>query len=225
MSLKALGNLVAEHFRKEGYTHDLLRVGMSVTVDPTPFLLAEGRLPIKSPETGGPLAIDRIGTLTAADGGTVLDRLYLPGDDESFLQIAIDQGLVSECRYFAQIDEILPASPEEWRFWIDPAAGLIGQPAFPSPVEQTQYLRAWARGAGHVSGIAFDETIRTIDTKGTPGSETRTHFAMLYGLDTGLSAPAPTEKWILVSHIRDGDEEWIAVHGGVTLNPSTLGIA
>ena len=109
--LKQATNIVRHKLSGEGYTPDRFRVGMGITLDPTPFILAGSATHVPMPE-GGPVSVAAVGT--AESGGTRLTRLYLPGG-QAFIQIhAGPDGMPDECRYFATIDEVAPADSAEW---------------------------------------------------------------------------------------------------------------
>src|SRR5690242_16574419 len=99
-SLAALANLVRYKLSGESYHHQLFRVGMTLTLDPTPFILAGTALKVKGPPPDAPAttSVSAVGTLDG--GGVTLIRLYL-GDGSGFLQLWVDQaGNAAECRFF-----------------------------------------------------------------------------------------------------------------------------
>ncbi len=187
---------------------------MTFPVDPAPFVLAAGATKVAPPEGSGMISVEALGLLS--DGSIALHRLYLPGR-RSFFQLHLDQaGTPDECRYFSQIDEVTPASQEEWGFWLDPAQGLIGWPQFQTKDGKT-YGRVWAPGGGRIEPRQQTETVQ--DVKGTT---TRTVMAMLYGGPTGAAPPAPDTEYILVSAINDGGQAWVEIHAGIDVNPAAL---
>ena len=60
------------------------RVGMTMPVDPSPFLLAAGLTKVQPPEGGGMISVEVVGLLR--DGAVLLHRLYLPGG-KTFFQL------------------------------------------------------------------------------------------------------------------------------------------
>src|SRR4029077_16189948 len=60
------------------------RVGMTLPVDPSPFLLAAGLTKVQPPEGRGMVSGEAVGVLR--DGGILLHRLYLPGG-KTFFQL------------------------------------------------------------------------------------------------------------------------------------------
>lgn len=218
--LQQAGNLLRHKLSGEAYTPDRFRVGMTLALDPTPFILAGGALKLPQPDAGsggGQVSVSAIGEVTS--GGAKLTRLYLP-DERSLVQLHLDAaGVPDECRLFGVIDEVAPADPAEWGVWLDPAEGLIGWPEFQTKDGKT-YARVWVPGDGRVPPRAITETI-----EGLNGSRTVQSQAMLYAAPTGLPDPAPPTEYIMVSAVQDGGRAWVEIRAGVDLNPATLQLA
>ena len=218
--LQQAGNLLRHKLSGEAYTPDRFRVGMTLALDPTPFILAGGALKLPQPDAGsgsGQVSVSAIGEVTS--GGTKLTRLYLP-DERTVVQLHLDAtGVPDECRLFGIIDEVAPTDPAEWGVWLDPAEGLIGWPEFQTKDGKT-YARVWAPGEARVSPRAITETI-----EGLNGSRTVQSQAMLYAAPTGLADPAPSTEYIMVSAVQDGSRAWVEIRAGIDLNPVTLQLA
>jgi hypothetical protein len=194
------------------------RVGMTVSIDPTPFLMAGDKLRVKPPtaSASGLASIDAVATLDS-DRAT-LHRLYLPGG-EAFYQLHLDdQGEVDECRYFAKLDEVQPATPDEWAFWLDEREGMIGWPEFETK-DGKRHGRIWSPGESKLPPIRFQEAIRHLD-----GTSHRTHDAMLYGTDTGLAAPAPATEYLMVAAVEGDAGARVELHVGIDINPASLSL-
>jgi hypothetical protein len=193
---------------------------MTLTLDPTPFILAAQATKVPVPDPGGSnllVSVEAIGTLGTGD--TRLTRLYLPGGTSFFqLHLAAD-GRPDECRFFGRVDEVSPADPAEWAFWLDPAEGLIGWPEFQTK-DGKLYPRAWAPGTSRIAPRAFDETIETLG-----GARSARHHAMLYAAPTGAAAPALTTEYILVAAVEADGQAWVEVHAGIDVNPAALSLA
>jgi hypothetical protein len=190
------------------------RVGMTFPVDPSPFLLAAGATKVKSPEAGGMISVEALGLIT--DGAVSLHRLYLPGREAFFMLHLGPDGTPDECRYFTLLDQITPASRDEWGFWLDPAEGMIGWPQFQTKDGKT-YDRVWAPGSGRVPPRQQVETVQDLS-----GTTQRKIQAMLYGARTGAAPPAPEVEYVLVCAVELGDEAWIEVYAGIDINPAAL---
>ena len=130
-----------------GSAESRFRVGMVLPVDPAPFLLAAGLTKIQPPDESGRVSVEAVGLLRY--GNVLLHRLYLPGG-RAFFQLHLGaDGRPDECRYFSQIDEVTPANPQEWGFWLDPNEGLIGWPTFPDQGRQALRTGLGARSDPH----------------------------------------------------------------------------
>jgi hypothetical protein len=190
------------------------RVGMTMPMDPTPFILAATSTKVTAPSGGGMISVEAVGLVQ--DGGVALHRLYVPGR-QGFFQLHLDAGgQPDECRYFSQIDEVAPATQDEWGFWLDPAQGMIGWPEFQTK-DGKIYGRVWAAGSTKVPPRQQSETIE--DLKGVT---TRTLQSMLYAAQTGAPAPAPPTEYILVTAVQAGGQAWVEIHAGLDISPSAL---
>lgn len=194
------------------------RIGMTVSIDPTPFLMAGDKLRVKQPEASasGLASIDAVAALDS--DRVTLHRLYLPGG-EAFYQIHLDdQGEVDECRYFTKLDEVQPATRDEWAFWLDEGEGMIGWPEFETK-DGSKHARIWSPGESKLPPIRFREAIKHLD-----GTAHRTLDAMLYGVDTGLAAPAPATEYLMVAAIEGDAGARVELHVGIDINPASLSL-
>lgn len=202
------------------YQPDLFRVGMPLTLDPAPFVLAEGVTKVTAPSAaagGGTIGVDAIGT--AADKAGTYHRLYLE-DEGAFFQLVLDpQGFPSECRYFKRIDEVQPADKEEWAFWLAKSDGMIGWPEFETKDGQA-YARAWSPGQAKVQPRTLTESIENLD-----GTVERKLHSMLYARKTGRADPAPAVEYLLVTAVDAQGQAWVELHAGIDINPSALSLS
>ena len=196
------------------YVASHFRVGMVLTADLSPFILAAGATKVVPPEASadGRITVAAVGRLDEAG----LVRLHLD-DRKGLFQLHLDaSGAPDECRYFTLIDEVAPADAGEWDVWLNPAEGMIGWPEFQAK-DGKLYQRVWSPGGTRIAPVAMAEVITTAE-----GSETIRQQAMLYGAPTGLAAPAPTTEYILVSAIERGGQAWVELRAGIDINPATL---
>ncbi|MBN8905014.1 MAG: DUF2491 family protein [Rhodospirillales bacterium] len=218
--LGVVGSLLRHKLSGEGYTPSKFRVGMTLALDPTPFILAAGSIKLPQPDSGsgsGQVSVSAVGRVVA--GNTQLVRLYLP-DDRSLVQLHLDPaGDPDECRLFGTIDEITPADPSEWGAWLDPNEGMIGWPTFQTKDGKT-YSRVWAPGDTRISPRVLTETV-----EGLSGTRTVQSQAMLYAAPTGGTDPAPTTEYIMVAALQVGGRAWVEIRAGIDLNPVTLQLA
>ena len=192
------------------------RLGMTFPIDPSPFLLAAGTTKVKPPESGAMISIEAIGLIT--DNGVALHRLYLPGRQAFFMLHLGRDGAPDECRYFSLLDQITPASQDEWGFWLDPAQGMIGWPQFQTK-DGKLYDRVWAPGGARVPPRQQVETVQDLS-----GTTQRRLQAMLYGAHTGAAPPAPGIEYVLVYAVEQNDEAWVEVCAGIDINPAALAL-
>jgi hypothetical protein len=218
--LKSAADIVRHKMSGERYTPSLFRVGMTLTLDPTPFILAAGATKVAVPDVAGGnqlVSVQAVGTVN--DGSTTLHRLYLP-ENRGFFQLHLDAaGNPDECRFFAPLDEINPGSPDEWGFWLDPQEGMIGWPEFQTK-DGKLYPRLWASGSGRTPPRNLNENIAEAERMRIRKSQ-----AMLYGAPTGLADPAPQAEYILVAAVEESGQAWIEVLAGIDINPAALSLS
>ena len=190
------------------------RVGMTMPVDPSPFLLAAGLTKVQPLEGSGMISVEVVGLLR--ESGVLLHRLYLPGG-KAFFQLHLGaDGQPDECRYFSRLDEVTPADNQEWGLWLDPAEGMIGWPSFQTK-DGKMYGRVWAPGNSRVPPRKMEETLQYVDR-----TEQRQLQMMLYGGPTGGTPPAPQTEYILVSAIEATGQAWVEIDAGIDINPAGL---
>jgi hypothetical protein len=220
-SLNTAGNILRQKISGETYTPSLFRVGMTLTLDPTPFILAASSTKVMEPtdvSAGGMLvSVTRVSTVS--DGAATLHRLYLP-EEKGFFQLHLNTaGQPDECRFFSLVDEVHPGSEDEWAFWLDPSEGMVGWPEFQTR-DGKVYPRLWTPGPSRVQPRTLYESVT--DVKDTTS---RTLHTMLYAAPTGAADPAPATEYIMVSAIEQGDQAWVEVHAGIDVNPAALSLA
>jgi len=190
------------------------RVGMTMPVDPSPFLLAAGSTKVQPPKGSGMISVEVVGLLR--DGAVLLHRLYLPGG-KAFFQLHLGAGgQPDECRYFSRVDEVTPADSQEWGLWLDPTQGMIGWPSFQTK-DGKMYGRVWGPSDSRIAPRKMEETLQLVDHV-----EQRQLQAMLYGGPTGGTPPAPETEYILVSAIEATGQAWVAIDAGIDINPAAL---
>jgi hypothetical protein len=190
------------------------RVGMTMPVDPSPFVLAAGLTKVQPLEGSGMISVEVVGLLR--EGSVLLHRLYLPGG-KAFFQFHLGaDGQPDECRYFSRLDEVTPADNQEWGLRLDPAEGMIGWPSFQTK-DGKMYGRVWAPSDSRVPPRKMGETLQFVDHV-----EQRQLQMMLYGGPTGGAPPAPQTEYILVSAIEATGQAWVEIDAGIDINPAAL---
>ncbi|WP_213380464.1 DUF2491 family protein [Allochromatium tepidum] len=207
---------------RAAYRPDWFRIGMTLPVDPSLFILAEPFTKLQAPRaaTGsGLVSVERLGEVKGP--GVTWYRLYVSGGD-AFFQVHPDaHGRPDECRYFSRLDEVVPADADEWGVWLDRDEGLIGWPEF-----QTQdgrlYGRLWSPGRTRLEPYALRETLGTAD-----GAEIEPirQQAMLYARATGAQPPAPGTEYLLVAANEQGAGAWVSLHVGIDIPVAGLNLS
>jgi len=218
-TLASAANMLRHKVSGKDYAPSRFRVGMTLTLDPTPFLLAAGSTHLSSPPGAGETtSVEEVGRIgDDAPGGLV--RLYLPGD-RAMLQLHLgENNEPDECRYFALLDEVTPADEAEWGAWLDPQEGMIGWPEFQTK-DGKLYARVWSPGRSRVQPRQLVEEVDS-----APGRRTVTSQTMLYAAPTGLPMPAPQTEYILVAAVEDGGQAWVEIRAGLDINPASLSLA
>ena len=199
------------------YRPDWFRVGMTIPVDPTPFILAANVTHVQALEdvtASGLISVEAVGEVSTDE--VRWHRLYLPGG-QCFFQVHLDaEGQPDECRYFSLLDEVVPPSQEEWAFWLDAAEGAIGWPEFQTK-DGKVYTRVWAHGNARVAPRVLTESL----TNAT-GTTSRVRQAMLYAAPTGAAAPAPPTEYMLVAAAEQADQAWVEIFAGIDVNIGML---
>ena len=202
------------------YRPKWFRIGMTLPLDPSLFILAAQSTHIRPPDGlsgSGLVSVEFLGQVQS--GEIVWHRLY-PQGESCFFQVHLDRhGNPDECRYFSKLDEVTPASEAEWAFWLDETEGQIGWPEFQTK-DGELYQRIQSPGSHRVAPPSQQETLIT-DT----GESTRSHVATLYGAATGASEPAPQTEYMLVTAIDDGTRAWVAIYAGVDVSVSSLNLS
>lgn len=218
-TLSSAAGMLRHKASGEAYVPSRFRVGMTLRLDPAPFLLAAGSTHVLHPPSAGEtVSVQEVGRI-GENGGRGLVRLYLPGD-RAMMQLHLGPGHEpDECRYFALLDEVTPADEAEWGAWLDPREGMIGWPEFQTR-DGKLYARAWSPGRSRIQPRQLVEEVESAS-----GRRTVTSQAMLYAAPTGLSAPAPQTEYILVSAVEDGGQAWVEIRAGLDVNPASLSLA
>ncbi len=146
----------------EGYTPEHFRVGMTLTCDPTPFLLAAGATKVPAPDTGGGNLLTNVQGRRPgrARGRRSCCGCTCPAGAACSSCIWTAPATRTNAGIFGLIDEVMPADASEWGAWLDPAEGMIGWPEFQTK-DGKIYGRAWAPGPGRIPPGVLPETIET----------------------------------------------------------------
>ena len=209
------------------------RIGMVLTLDPTPFILGGAALRIKQPDLDTTDSVVAVGQLSGLNAGASksIYRLYF-GDRSNWLNVvASDSGDVEECRFFQTLDEVHPANAAEWEFWLGAADGYIGYPQFQTR-DGTMWTRHWNQGQTRIAPLEVREVVRSLEGH-VQTSLTRKHTTMLYSRATELTDPCPTGEFLMVSAIETGasgrpgasSHACIQMSVGIDINEASLSLS
>ena len=150
-------------------------------------------------------------------------------DGTSFLRVVADGYTVKEVSLFTNRDEIIPATAEDWEFWLGKyqatetgsalvEAGLIGWPQFQiDGAPPIIYNRTWSPFSEGIEPVSFQETIMGLD--GT--SFVVNHEGMEYSRNLTADANGTTES-LLVSLAQTTDTASVNIYVGVSINVKEL---
>ena len=200
-----------------------LHLDALIELDQTLFILAgDGQLK---------LAFPGIRNVVAAMGYMRLDQwivrhFYLhserDAEEQSVLRIVTEgdkNPAVTECRLFRSLDEVYPASNEEWDFWLSEQDGSIGLAQFQTQ-DGTLYDRLWdADNPARIAPYLFQEKIY-LDRYGTQ-IKSVSHQSMVYGRQA-VADPLVNEYILLSLEEENFNEARINILVGIDLEPRAI---
>lgn len=197
-----------------------LRLNGLVDVDETDFILAGSDLLTRHP--GERLIVRAVGRAELW-GAIRLYRFYLQkAEAEAMLQVACDfQGAVEEVHLFRTLDEVYPASADDWSVWLDAERGLIGWRDFSVTLGDRQlvHARTWQPEAGpYLAPAEFEETLCR-DPSGQTAQIVQ-HRVMLYH----RPVKPDLAEYLMLSAEESEGEALVRIMSGVSLLPSQLTI-
>lgn len=192
------------------------RIGQTIPLDPAPFVLAGQSIKVTPPpdDGAGLISVAAVGVVT---GAGEWHRLHLP-DGLRMIQVHLDTtGGVDECRLYQRIDQIFPATPEDWAFWLGESDGLIGWARFETK-DGKGYDRVWGGGQSRIPPRGLTEAVTDL-----AGTRATRETAMLYGTPTGLPPPAPQTEYLWLAAVERDGQAWIEMRAGIDINAASLG--
>ncbi len=165
--------------------------------------------------------------ITAVGRYTLFDRSVFNchlSDGVSFIRLVTQKDQILESALFVMRDEIVPASKEDWTFWLGSHQrggqvehGLIGWPQFQVDTDPpTMYNRSWAPGEHGVEPVAYTETITDLN-----GETSRiAHESMEYWRQLGDDPNAI--EMILVTAASSGNDASVDVYVGIPIKTEDL---
>ena len=184
-----------------------LRIGAILAVDTAEALRFEG-LGLSFAVPQGELLVEALSSMSLF--GLRLIRAYARKDADLFMfQFNVDQtGALVDISVFTLLQEIRPASADDWGLWLDPG-GLIGGNDLNAP-NGMRYLRQWGDGA-YTPPVEAEEPVFA-----DPAAPPRAvfHRMMLYAREAGSE-----NETMLLSADAESDAALVRAWVGVDMTP------
>jgi hypothetical protein len=244
-SLTLLSQMIRRKLVGDPPPREMFKPGMFVSLSAIPFLLSDDATHVGAPAIDGADVKTNIGNVSNVDCGDVqLVRLHVAELDgwPGFFQIELsDQGEITECRFFRQIDTVYPQSEDEWFQWVNPYWGrpiefasddpyypraeqiaqitpMIGHPQF-QLTDGTLFGRHWSPSDYSIDPFQFAETEfgpnRVLVTR-------RNWQSMLYSRALDLPSPAPQAEYVLVSLVEEGEAAEVRILSGIDIPAGSI---
>ena len=218
--LKIKAQKAASYFKKQPQRVDLnwplgIRIGGTVRLDPSTFIVAGDSLKMDEPK--GDCVVAAAGWYDC--GGIRYHRFYLNDieGNEFILEVGLGRsGGVGELMLYQAADEIYPETTEDWDLWLNEENGLIGFKDFSTP-DEIVYERLWGQnGADYMAPPEFDEIVT--DDPFVAEVAKVSHAAMLYGRTLDESVV----EYLWVDNTNDDHGAAVLVSTGVEIHPASL---
>lgn len=141
-----------------------LSQGSALTLSIVPVVLAEHAGSLFGHDIAERHTIVAVGRYAMM--GLNFTRCYLSQSDGGYLHFATKGNQIVETRIYKPYAEQIPATAEEWAFWLADLDGYIGYPVMQSKDEDgpVQYQRSWSGGDARISPMQPVEGI--VDSTG-----------------------------------------------------------
>ncbi|MCG6551095.1 MAG: YjfK family protein [Candidatus Magnetominusculus sp. LBB02] len=187
-----------------------LKINSIVKIDGTKFIINEGKLKVLPPGPGTHTVV-AAGKYTLASMSNY--KLYLQStmdkEDESIIQIVVDNTELISLAYYKVIDEIFPANEDEWGVWLNEGTGLIGYRDFIIEGELVYNRTVGSPAQDYIEPLEFTETV-ALDPYGETGMKIDC-LSMRYARDVGIN------EYIVVTMEEVKDETGETTGAGVTI--------
>jgi len=183
---------------------------MSISI--TPMILAEAAGAMFKSDLPTDEKVFAVGSISLF--GQNFYHSYLSQVEGAFIQICSHNDKVVDMRLFRPLDEVIPASEDDWEFWLENEDGNIGRPSIQTK-DGTIFDRAWGGGDQRISPFILDESV--LDVSGA--NSIVKHRMMLY--KRPLTDPKLTE-YLLVSAVQTHNEASVNLWLGIDLAASDL---
>jgi hypothetical protein len=204
-----------------------IKLGCTIEIESTPFLVAGDALKIACPPMDN--IVKAAGKSVFNNGEIVIYRFYLneagASEEESMLQLSFDKkGELFDLMLYRLSDEIRPASDADWDIWLNKYRGLIGYTNFqidPGTPQVITYERVTPDGSGErlnplfiresITDDPYVESIITVD-----------HALAVYG--RGVTLEGDVIENILISKDDDETDAVVRIWIGIPLDAGFIKI-
>ncbi|MBF0320046.1 MAG: DUF2491 family protein [Nitrospirae bacterium] len=189
-----------------------IKINSMVKIDETKFILNEGKLKVQSPGAG-------THTVVAAGKYTIGPisnyKVYMQSamdrNDESIIQIAVENTEIISLTYYRVVDEVFPASEDEWGTWLNYDTGLIGYKDFIIDGELEYRRTIGSTQQDYVDPIHFTETV-VMDPYGMTGMKVESR-SMRYAREVDKDM----QEYVVVTMEKVKNEFGTVKEAGVTI--------
>ncbi|MBF0556684.1 MAG: DUF2491 family protein [Nitrospirae bacterium] len=187
-----------------------LKINSIVKIDETKFIINEGILKVQSPgaSTHTVVAAGKY-TIGSMSNYKVYLQSTMDKEDESIIQVVVENTEIISLAYFKVIDEIFPASEDEWGVWLNYGTGLIGYKDFIIDGELVYQRTIGSPQQDYIEPIEFTETV-ALDAYGMTGMKVDC-LSMRYARDAGIS------EYVVVTMEKVKDEFGTVKEAGITI--------
>ncbi|MBF0458647.1 MAG: DUF2491 family protein [Nitrospirae bacterium] len=189
-----------------------LKLNSIVKIDETKFIINEGNLKVQSPGAGAH-------TVVAAGKYTIGSmsnyKVYLQStmdkEDASIVQVVVEGTEIISLAFYRVIDEIFPATEDEWGVWLNYDTGLIGYKDFIIDGELTYQRTIGSPQLNYVDPLEFTETV-ALDPYGMTGMKVDC-LSMRYAREVNKAV----SEYVVVTMEKVKDEFGGVKEAGITI--------
>ena len=175
-----------------------LSQGSAVEISVVPLVLAEAAGALFDHDLAERHTI--IGVGRYALFGIDVTRTYLSQNDGAYLHFASKGAELVETRLYRPYSEQIPATVDEWSFWLAEADGYIGYPIMQSKDEDgpKQYQRSWSASDARIAPALVTEVIADLTGNNDSNSPSDDALQSCPGRHPGRASVG----------LRGGDRRW-----------------
>ncbi|MBF0488952.1 MAG: DUF2491 family protein [Nitrospirae bacterium] len=187
-----------------------LKINSIVKIDETKFIINEENLKVQSPgaSTHTVVAAGKY-TIGPMSNYKVYLQSTMDKEDESIIQVVVENTEIVSLAYFKVIDEIFPATEDDWGVWLNYDTGLIGYKDFIIDGELVYQRTIGSPQQDYIEPMEFTETV-ALDAYGMTGMKVDC-LSMRYARDVGIN------EYVVVTMEKVKDEFGAVKEAGITI--------